>query len=125
MSSMTMPDGDAQLPADVLVAQAIDRVLASEHAAQQALLECRQECEQRLERAREQRRRILERAQARITALHARAGTTLEAQAARIAQESRARAADSVRQLADPARRRAVLERLACELTSADRHDGL
>jgi len=106
--------------AESSVAQAIDRVLESEQAAQAAVESCRHECDAALERARQQRRSILERAQARIAALHARAAAALARRTAEIIEAQRHLAAQTTEQLADTAHRRAALERLAAQLTGPE-----
>lgn len=111
---------------DVLVVRAIDRVLESERAAQAALAECELQCDQMLERSREHRRAILERAHARIVALHARAAKALELRAAEIAEQRRQSATATAAQQSDPARLSDALQRLATELTgpTSKRHHG-
>jgi hypothetical protein len=103
---------------DVLVVRAMDRVLESERAAQTALAECERNCEQMLERSREQRRAILERAHARIVALHTRAARALELRTAEIVEQRRQTAAATAARQSDPARLTDALERLAIELTA-------
>jgi len=107
---------------DPLVAttQAMDRVLQAEREAIAAVGDCEREAAAALEAARLKRRGILERTQARIVALHARAAQAVEKRAAGILAEHRRTATDEVAQLADPARRSAALERLAARLTTAE-----
>lgn len=109
---------DSPAGADALVAGAMDRALAAERAAQVAIADCEQQAADGLERARQQRRTILERARARVMALHTRAAATLERQAGVIAEKSRQSATTAVEQLSDPVRCTKSLERLAGRLTS-------
>lgn len=114
----TQPDG--------LIVRAMDRVLDAERAAQAALAECERQCDQMLDRSREQRRAILEHAQARIVALHARAAQALELRMAAIIEQHRQSAAATTARLSDPARHSDALQRLATELTgpASDRSHG-
>jgi vacuolar-type H+-ATPase subunit H len=103
---------------EALVARAMDRALESERAAQVAIAECEQQAADVLEHARQQRRTILERAQARIVALHTRAASNLEQRTADIAAKRVQSATAVVEQLSEPARRTKALERLAARLTT-------
>jgi vacuolar-type H+-ATPase subunit H len=110
---------------DVLIAQAMNRVLESERTARTTIAECERKCADHLEHARQQRRAILERAQARIMTLHNRAQKSLERCITRITEQALQSARPAVEQFSDPARRRAALERLAAWLTetsSQQRH---
>ena len=115
-----MEADEAPAGPDALVAQAMDRALATERAAQQAIADCERQAAEMLEGARQQRRTMLERAQARIVALHTRVAGTLERQAAVITETSRQSAATAVEQLSDPGRCTQALEQLAAHLTSDD-----
>lgn len=102
---------------DALVVRAMDRVLESEHSAQATLAECERNCNQMLERSREQRRAILERAHARIVALHTRAAQALVLRTAEIVEQRRQAAAATALQQSDAARLSDALQRIATELT--------
>jgi hypothetical protein len=104
---------------EVLVTRAMDSVLQSEREAQAALDECERECEHLLELSREQRRVIVERARARIVALHNRAAKALETRTTELAQQRRQAAAAAAVQLSDPGPRSSALERLTARLTGA------
>jgi len=99
---------------------AMDRVLAAERDAIASVTESERQSASDLEQARRQRRAILERTQARIVALHARAVQALERRGAEILEKHLRSATAEVEQLADPRRRRAALERLAAHLTTAE-----
>lgn len=100
------------------VARAMDRVLQFERSAKEAVSACEKARDETLERARQDARAILERAQRRIVALHDRAARRLEERAAALRDERLKSAAAAVGVLADPAHRRAALERLTTRLTS-------
>jgi vacuolar-type H+-ATPase subunit H len=120
------PDDTASLP-DARVARAMDRILQAERAAQSTIAECERTCADILEHARQQGRAILERAQARIVALHTRAAKGLELRVAELTEERRKSAAVALVQLSDSNRRSAALQRLADRLTTtevAGSHDG-
>jgi two-component sensor histidine kinase len=96
----------------------MDRVLAAERAAQTDIGNCEQEVAGTLERARHERQRLVERAKARIVALHARAADTLQSRA-EAAAASRRQSTDAVDGgAANSARRTAALALLAARLTS-------
>jgi vacuolar-type H+-ATPase subunit H len=99
-------------------AAAMERVLQAEREATAAIAECERAGTEAVERAREQRRAILERAQARIVALHARAAQALERRGEEILQKHLRSSTAEVEQLADPARRQAALGRLAARLST-------
>jgi vacuolar-type H+-ATPase subunit H len=115
-----MEADEAAADPDALVAHAMNRALDAERAAQAAIADCERQAAEILEHAREQRRNILERAQARIVALHTRVAGTLERQAAVITERSRQSAATAVEQLSDPVRCAKALEQLAARLTTDD-----
>jgi hypothetical protein len=73
---------------------------------------------QQIEHARQQARAVLERAQARIVALHTRAEKSLQQRSAGIAEQHQHSAVRAVERLADPARRTRAVEWLAARLTS-------
>ncbi len=98
----------------------MDHVLRAERDALAALAECERLSAADLERARQQRRAILEHAQARIIALHARAAQALERRSAAIMEKHLRSSTAEVQQLADPGRRRAALEALAARLTTPE-----
>jgi len=98
--------------------EAMDRVLQAERDAIEALAECEREAAVRVEQARQLRRAILERAQARVIALHARAAEALERRSSAILAEQQRSAAAASAALTDPGRARAALERLAARLTT-------
>ena len=87
MQPLSQPQRDSEVPYDMRVAQAIDRVLEAERAAQSAIAECEQQGHKLLEHARQQRREILERARNRIVALHIRAARSFEQQVAQIREQ--------------------------------------
>jgi hypothetical protein len=74
--------------ADALALRAMDRVLAAEREASLRIAACERHCQEQLERARTERHAILERAQQRIVALHARAAKALEERSAVILKTS-------------------------------------
>lgn len=112
--------GDPSSPSEPAATAAMDRVLKAEREALAAVGECERLSAAGLEQARRERRTLLERTQARIVALHARAAQALERRAGEIL-ESRLRSATAeVEQLADPERRHAALERLGARLTTAE-----
>ncbi len=115
-----MEADEAPTGPEVLIAQAMDRALDAERAAQAAIADCERQAAAILEGARQQRRTILERAQARIMALHTRIAGNLERQAAVIAERSRQSAATAVEQLSDPVHQTKALEQLVARLTSDD-----
>ena len=117
---MDMEKDDSPVGADALVARAMDRTLEAERAAQAAMAVCERETAELLERARQQRRIILERAQARIVAIHTRAARNLERQAARIAAKMPQSSAADPDQLSASSRRATALARLAARLTTDD-----
>jgi hypothetical protein len=108
---------DNQL-SDAQIAHAIDRVLVSERTARDAVEQCQRECDELLEKARAQRRAILDRAQQRIIALHARCTQTLARRVAGAGTDQRPGAAALLACLSDPTRRQRALERLAAALTT-------
>jgi len=112
--------GDSDKSSAVAITHAMDRVLQAERDALAAIAECERQSASELERARLKRRAILERIQARIVALHARAAEALERRGAAILEQHRRMATAAVEQLADPERRREALERLAARLTTAE-----
>lgn len=99
-------------------ARAMDRVLHAERAAQAALAECEKRAAVTLEAAREQRQRILERAQARMVALHTGIAESLERRAQAIAVKRRQSTESAQGSLSDTARRRRAVESLAGQLTT-------
>jgi vacuolar-type H+-ATPase subunit H len=101
-------------------AQAIDRVLQAEQAAQSAIADCEKQGRESLELARQQRRTILERAQQRIVALHTRAARGLEQRLAQIRELQARRVAGTVAQTTDGARMQAATEKLVDRLLSVD-----
>jgi hypothetical protein len=100
LASMT---GDPSRSAEVAIVAAMDRVLQAERDALAAVAESERLSAAELEQARQERRTILERTQARIVALHARAAQALERRAAEILE-----------------RRHAALARLATRLTTPE-----
>ena len=103
---------------DPAAAQAIDRVLEAERAAQAAVAACERAGSKVLDAAREQARGIFERAQARTVALHGRAARKLEQCAAAFMEDRMKAAAEAVKQLSDPGRLGVALERVATQLTT-------
>jgi hypothetical protein len=98
--------------------EAMDRILKAERDGLGAVLECERESAAALEQARQWRRTLLERTQARVIALQARAAAALERRSAGILGRHRQAASAEVAQLADPGRRQAAIERLAARLTT-------
>jgi cell division septum initiation protein DivIVA len=99
------------------VEHAINRVLAAERAAAEALETCRKEAQAIVEQGRRTARRVLDRADDRSRAVHALADRSLERRLAEIRAES---ARLSERPLVDDddlARVRDVVPRLVAELT--------
>jgi len=84
MSPPMQTDKPTDLPYDAQVATAMNRVLAAEQTARSAVTECERQMQASLELARHQRRTILERARARITALHLRAASALGERTAQV-----------------------------------------
>ena len=111
---------DPSSPSEVAATAAMDRVLQAERDALAAMAECERLSATELEQARQRRRTLLERTQARIVALHARAAQALERRAAGILERHLRSTTAEVEQLADPERRQAALERLAARLTTAE-----
>jgi len=103
-------------PYDRRVAQAIDRVLEVERAAQAAVAECKTTGQALLEQARQQRRNILQRAHDRIVALHTRAARAFEQRVAQVRDQHGRPGAGAFAQRDDPARLRAAIEKLADRL---------
>ena len=110
----------AESSADASVAVAIDRVLQAERSAQAAVTACESECSNLIAAARQQARTILDRAQARSVAIHARAATNLDRCAAEIMEQRMKSVATAVMQLSDPGRLSAAIERLALRLTTQE-----
>jgi hypothetical protein len=108
----------AQVGSDPLAAQAIERVLEAERAAQAAVAACEGAGSTLLEAARQQARGIIERAQARSVALHGGAAKKLERCAATLMEQHMKSAAEAVKQLSEPARLSAALEQVAAQLTT-------
>ena len=103
---------------DPAAAQAIDRVLEAERAAQAAVAACERAGSKVLDAAREQARGIFDRAQARTVALHGRAAKKLEQCAAAFMEERMKAASEAVKQLSDAGRLGVALERVATQLTT-------
>lgn len=112
--------GDPSSSSEVAAATAMDRVLQAEQDALAAVAECERLSAAELEAARQERRTILERAQVRIVALHARAAENLERRAAEILERHLRSATAEAEQLADPELRHAALERLVARLTTPE-----
>jgi vacuolar-type H+-ATPase subunit H len=108
-----------QAGSNPLAAQAIDRVLEAERDAQAAVAVCERAGSKILESARQRARSIVERGQARTVALHGRAAKNLERCAADLMEQRMKSAAEAVKQLSDPGRFGAALERVAAQLTTA------
>jgi vacuolar-type H+-ATPase subunit H len=111
---------DSAVPYDMRVAQAIDRVLDVERAAQFAIAECEKQGQELLEHARQQRRDILARAHNRIVALHVRAARAFEQQVAQIREHHGRPVVGTLAQHADPASLQAAIGRLADRLIGSD-----
>jgi len=114
---------DSDTDYDARVGRAINRVLETERVAQSEIAASATQAEESLERARQQRRSILERTQARIIALHARAARAFERQASLIHPQPGYTEPDAAAGQAERARSLAAIARLAEGLTS-DRHEG-
>jgi vacuolar-type H+-ATPase subunit H len=112
----TQPQRDSVVPYDMRVAQAVDRVLEVERAAQAAIAECETKSQALLEQARQQRRNILQRAHDRVVALHTRAAHALEQRIAQVREQHARPVAGTIAQCDDPARLRAAIEKLADRL---------
>jgi len=112
-------DRPAHPPRDLAVAAAIDRVLAAEREGEAAIADAARQAAECVEQARAFRRHLLDRSQARITALHARAVSVLEDEAARthrrILRIRRQQAASSPPDCIDSA-----IAALALQLTGTD-----
>ena len=118
MSPRQLPSHPTADDDDLLVANAMDRVLEAERAARVQIEHCEGEMHQRLDAAREQRRLLLERARARIVALQARVSRSIERQDAQLHAQGAAGAA-AVEEI-DQARLNSVLATLAGKLTAAE-----
>jgi cell division septum initiation protein DivIVA len=103
--------------ADTEIAQAINRVLATEREASGAIEAAQREAESLIEAARAERRRLLERARQRAARLHTAAQQRLERSLARLEHGAPAPGADlaTLRDLT-----RQAVGRLASRLTAAD-----
>ena len=112
----TQAQRNSDVPYDMRVAQAIDRVLEVERAAQSAIAECEKQGQELLEHARQQRRDILERAHNRIVALHMRAARSFEQQVAQIREPQDRPVVGSFAQHADHASLQAAVGKLADRL---------
>lgn len=119
LNSHVTTAGPTEPAPDARVARAMDQVLEAERAAQASIAECERICEATVERARQQGRAVIEHAQARIVALHARAAKGLESRAAEITLQRRKSAAEAIKHLSHPGRRADALERMAAHLTAA------
>jgi vacuolar-type H+-ATPase subunit H len=116
MQPLSQLQRDSEVPYDVRVAQAIDRVLEVERAAQSAIAECEKQGQELLEHARQQRRDILERARNRIVALHMRAARSFEQQVAQIREQHDRPVVGAFAQHAGHASLQAALGKLADHL---------
>ncbi len=114
--SPTQSQRESEVPYDERVAQAIDRVLKLERAAQSAISECETNSQALLEQARQQRRDILQRAHDRIVALHTRAAHAVEQRVAQVRERQARPVAGIFEQRDDPARLRTAIEKLADRL---------
>ena len=103
---------------DPFAARAIESVLEAERAAETAVAACERASSKVLEDARLEARVILDRAQARVVALHGRLAKELELCAGRIMEQRLAAAGETVKQLSDPGRLGVALERVAAQLTT-------
>jgi vacuolar-type H+-ATPase subunit H len=108
----------SEVPDDLRVAHAIDRVLETERAAQSAIAECEKQCQESLERARQERRAILERARERVVALHTKAARALELRNPQVREQHRQAVATAATQHADHPQAQAAIEKLADWLTA-------
>ncbi len=122
---MAVPAQADAIGYDARIADAMNRVLEAERAAQSAIIECEQQQQVALEHARQQRRSILDRAHARVMALHARATRGLEQRTAEILAQQGGAPRASAEPGADNAHLKAAMERLVERLTSgAEEDDG-
>jgi hypothetical protein len=108
----------AEVGGDPLAAQAIEHVLEAEREAQTAVAACEGAGSKVLEAARQRARGIIEHAQARSVALHGGAARKLERCAAALMEQRLKGAAETVKQLSDPARLGVALEAVAARLTT-------
>lgn len=113
---MGVPADDAS-GYDARIADAMNRVLEAERAAQSAIVDCEQQQQVSLEHARQQRRSILDRAHARVMALHERATRGLEQRTAQILAQQKGAPQAAGEQGADSAHLKAAIERLVERLT--------
>jgi vacuolar-type H+-ATPase subunit H len=95
---------------------AINRVLAAERAAAEAVGECRREAQSLVEQGRLGSRRILERAEERTARVHRLADRSLERRLAEIRAESASYSERPLVDESDLARVRDVVLRLAADL---------
>ena len=117
MSVPAQTYGEMDLRYDARVADAMNRVLEAEHAAQSAVADCERQMHLSLEQARQRRRTILERAHDRIMALHLRAAQTLERRTADILARHKDAASPVAAAGADRAHFKAAIEKFAERLT--------
>lgn len=103
---------------DARVADAMNRVLKAERTARAAIADCELKMQASLEQARQVRRTILERAQQRSVALHARAERSLERRTAQILGQ-REVPEPAAAQVVDGARLQAAIEGVMERLTGA------
>jgi cell division septum initiation protein DivIVA len=115
-TNSTKTDGNSDEPYDMRVAQAMDRVLEAERAAQSAIVDCEKQSQALLEQARQQRRNILQRAHDRIVALHTRSARAFELQVVQVRQQNDRPVPDTFVQYADQSRLQAEIEKLADRL---------
>jgi len=108
------------MTSDARIAEAMNRVLEAERAAGIAIAECERKMQALHEQARQTHRTILERAQQRIVALHARAEHRLERRAAQILSSREAPAARGG-QAVDEAWLQAAIEVVMERITGAGR----
>jgi vacuolar-type H+-ATPase subunit H len=111
-------DTQVSTPATVEVELAVNRVLAAERDAAQAVERCRREAQVLVEQGRQRARRVLDRAEARIARAHATSDRSLEMRLAEIRAASASLAGRPLVEEADLARVQDAVPRLAAELSS-------
>lgn len=97
----------------------LDRILAAEREAEDAVAAEQIEAERRLEHARQQARRIAKRTEERVTRVRAACEERVEAELSQLRAEERGRAERAEDLEANLERQRAAIERVAAWLTAA------
>ena len=102
------------------VEHAINRVLAAERVALEAVEACRREAQAIVDHGRRASRRVVDRAEARTARVHVTTDRSLARRLAEIEAESARHSGQSLFDEADLARLRDAVPRLAAELTGGE-----